>query len=318
MSEFRTRGCRAAHCSPYPAPRNRQRLGAGGADFLLLPPLLMAIDRTMTDTACPCMTRRLPAICHALLAGLAAPLPASAASPEEAGLKIATEAYERNKGFGKFTASQTMVQRNKQGWESRRQLRIKVLETEGAGNRSLFVFNRSGSVKGTTFLTHAYKNKAAGQWLYLPALKRVKRIISPNRSGSFMGSEFSYEDPGAREVTKYTYRYRREEACGTFACTLVEQVPAAKRSACRRQIVRRDKKEMRAWKIACYDRKNAHLKTLTFGKYTRYPDRCRRAGEMRMVNHLTGKSTAMPWSDYRVGADLEAREFTRTGLKQVC
>ena len=90
---------------------------------------------------------------------------------------------------------------------------------------------------------------------------------------------------------------------------------------CRRQIVRRGKKVMRAWKIACDDHKNAHLKTLTFGKYTHHPDRSRRAGEMRIVNHLTGhltgQSIAMLWSDYRVGADLEAREFTRTGLKRV-
>ena len=108
-----------------------------------------------------------------------------------------------------------------------------------------------------------------------------------------MGSEFSYEDLGAQQVAKYTYQYLRDEACGTLACTVVEQAPTAKRSAYRRQVVWRDKTEMRAWKIAYYDRKNAHLKTLTFGKYTRYLDRYWRAGEMRMVNHLTGKSTVM-------------------------
>ena len=84
----------------------------------------------MTDPASRCMTRRLPAICLAVLTGLCAALPASAASPEAAGLKIATAAYDRDKGFGNFTASQTMVLRNKQGRESRRELRIKVLETE--------------------------------------------------------------------------------------------------------------------------------------------------------------------------------------------
>ena len=271
----------------------------------------------MTDPASRCMTFRLPALCLAVLAGLCAALPASAQSAAEAGLKIATAAYDRDKGFGNFTASQTMVLRNRQGRESRRQLRIKVLETGDAGNRSLFVFDRPRSVKGTAFLIHAHKNKADDQWLYLPALKRVKRISSSNRSGSFMGSEFSYEDLGAREVAKYTYKYLREEACGTLACTVVEQVPTAKRSAYRRQIVWRDKTELRAWKIAYYDRKNAHLKTLTFAKYTRYLDRYWRAGEMKMVNHLTGKSTLMLWTDYSFGADLKAREFTRTGLKRV-
>ena len=86
----------------------------------------------MTDPAFRCLTRRLPALCLAVLTGLCAALPASAASPEAAGLKIATAAYDRDKGFGNFTASQTMVLRNLQGRESRRELRIKVLETEGA------------------------------------------------------------------------------------------------------------------------------------------------------------------------------------------
>ena len=247
---------------------------------------------------------------------LVAPLPAGAASPEEAGLKIAREAYDRDKGFGNFTAKQTMVLRNKRGQESRRELRIKVLEVDDAGNRSLFVFDRPRSVKGTAFLIHSHKKKADDQWLYLPALKRVKRISSSNRSGSFMGSEFSYEDMGSQEVEKYTYKYLRDEACGKSECTVVEQVPTARRSAYRRQLVWRDKKDMRALKIAYYDRKNAHLKTLTFSKYQLFLDRFWRAGEMKMVNHLTGKSTDMLWSEFKFGGKISKSEFTRTGLKR--
>lgn len=258
--------------------------------------------------------------CAAVLliaAALAAPLPADAASPEETGLKIAKEAYDRDRGFGNFTAKQTMVLRNKRGQESRRQLRIKVLESESAGNKSLFVFDRPRSVKGTAFLIHSHKKKADDQWLYLPALKRVKRISSSNRSGSFMGSEFSYEDLGSQEIGKYTYKYLRDEACGERTCTVTEQVPTAKRSAYRRQIVWRDKTELRAWKIDYYNRRNALFKTLTFAGYKQYLDRYWRSGEMTMINHLTGKSTVMLWSDYKFGTDLKESEFTRTGLKRV-
>ncbi len=259
----------------------------------------------------------LPAVMLLTAWPLAAPLPADAASPEEAGLKIAKEAYDRDKGFGNFTAKQTMVLRNKQGRESRRQLRIKVLESEDTGNKSVFVFDRPRSVKGTAFLIHSHKTKADDQWLYLPALKRVKRISSSNRSGSFMGSEFSYEDLGSQEIEKYTYKLLRDEACGKLTCTVVEQVPTEKRSAYRRQIVWRDKTELRAWKIDYYNRRNALLKTLTFAKYKRHLDRFWRAGEMTMVNHLTGKSTVMLWSDYKFGSDLKESEFSRTGLKRV-
>ena len=276
----------------------------------------------MTRSSFRCTTRRLPATCVALLAclcpaALVASPPAGAASAEEAGLKIARDAYDRDKGFGNFTARQTMVLRNKRGQESRRELRIKVLEVEGSGNRTLFVFDRPRGVKGTAFLIHSHRDKADDQWLYLPALKRVKRISSSNRSGSFMGSEFSYEDLGSQEVEKYTYKYLRDEACGAERCTVVEQVPTAKRSAYRRQLVWRDKKNLRTRKVAYYNRRNVHMKTLSFGKYALFLDRFWRAAEMKMVNHLTGKSTDMLWSDYKFGGKIGKSDFSRTGLKRV-
>ena len=259
----------------------------------------------------------LPAVMLLTAWPLAAPLPAGAASPEEAGLKIARDAYDRGKGFGNFAARQAMVLRNKRGQESRRELRIKVLEVEDSGNRTLFVFDRPRNVKGTAFLIHSHRDKTDDQWLYLPALKRVKRIGSSNRSGSFMGSEFSYEDLGSQEIEKYTYKFLRDEACGSSMCTVVEQVPTAKRSAYRRQLVWREKKSLRARKVAYFDRRNTHLKTLTFSKYKLFLDRFWRAGEMKMVNHLTGKSTDMFLSDFKFRGKLSEREFTRTGLKRV-
>ena len=73
-----------------------------------------------------------------------------------------------------------MVLRNKRGQESRREIRLKVIEVEDDGDR--FVFDRPRNVKGTAFLVHAPKTESDEQWLYLPALKRVKRISS-NQSG---------------------------------------------------------------------------------------------------------------------------------------
>ena len=168
--------------------------------------------------------------CLAYLACLVAPLLAHSATPEETGLQIATEASARDEGFGNFTARQSMVLRNKQGQESRRQLRVKVLEVAGDGDKSLMVFDEPRDVKGTALLTHGHKQEADDQWLYLPALKRVKRISSSNRSGSFMGSEFSYEDLSTPEVEKYTYRYLRDEPCGDLTCMVCERVPGGQES----------------------------------------------------------------------------------------
>ena len=259
---------------------------------------------------------RVLAACLAYLACLGAPVAADAATPEEIGLEIAVEARERKQGFGNFTASQTMVLRNKQGQESRRRIRVKVPEVEGDGDRSMFVFDKPRDVKGTALLIHAHKEEADDQWLYLPALKRVKRISSSNRSGSFMGSEFAYEDMSPQEVEKFTYRYLRDEPCGELTCTVSELFPEDRKSGYRRQIVWRDKDELRVWKVEYFDRKDAHLKTLTMGSYAQYLDRYWQAGEMTMVNHLTGKSTVLSWADFEFRTDLNPRDFTKTGLKR--
>jgi len=240
-------------------------------------------------------------------------------SPEEAGLAIAREARERKLGFGNFTARQVMLLRNRHGQESRRELRVKVLEVADDGDKSMFVFDEPRDVEGTALLIYAHKEAADEQWLYLPALKRVKRISSANRSGSFMGSEFSYEDMGAQEVEKFTYRYLRDEPCdegGELICAVSERFPVDERSGYTRQVTWQDREALRLLKVEYYDRKNAHLKTLTVRDYALYLDKYWHAGEMAMVNHLTGKSTVLTWADYQFGNDLDDRDFSQTGLRR--
>lgn len=260
-------------------------------------------------------TRRLVPI---LAACLVAAVPAHAGNdtPEDVGLAIAQEARARVEGFGDFTAQQVMVLRNRQGQESRRQLRVRVLEVPDEGDKSLFVFDDPRDVRGTAFVVHARREGTDDQWLYLPALRRVKRISSANRSGSFMGSEFAYEDMTPPEVEKFTYRYVRDEPCGDSACTVTERVPVDKRSNYRRHLVWRDRHELRIRKVEYYDRKDSHLKTLTISNYAQYLDRRWWAGEMTMVNHLTGKSTVLTWTDYRFRTGLEDNDFTPTSLRR--
>ncbi len=218
--------------------------------------------------ACLCMP-----VAHAL---------AQEESPEDKGLRIAREASARNDGFGDFTAGMTMVLRDRQGRESVRQMRFKVLEVPGDGDKSLFVFDEPRDVQGTALLTHAHINTQDDQWLYLPALKRVKRISAAKRSGSFMGSEFSYEDMSSPEVDEYTYKYLRDEPCGELTCTVTEQVPLDRKSGYSRKVLWQDTGELRTWKMELYDRKGSHLKTLTLADYQQYLDRYWRAERQTM------------------------------------
>ncbi len=263
-------------------------------------------------------TLLLCALSLVLAAAVGAPPPAHAQNdtPEEIGMKIAQDARERDIGFGNFTAEQVMVLRNKQGQESRRQLRVQVLEVSDDGNKSLFVFDEPRDVQGTAFLIHAHREDADDQWLFLPALRRVKRISSANRSGSFMGSEFAYEDLTPQEVEKFTYEHLRDEPCGDSTCTVTERFPVDTKSGYSRQVVWRDQTELRVRQVEYYDRKDAHLKTLTMDNYAQFLDRYWRPGEMTMVNHLTGKSTVLTWTDYQFQTDLEDGDFSQTALRR--
>ena len=210
-----------------------------------------------------------------------------------------------------------MVLRNKRGQESKRELRLKVIEIEGDGDRTLFVFDRPRDVKGTAFLVHAHKDEPDEQWLYLPALKRVKRISSSKQSGSFMGSEFSYEDLSAVEVEKYTHRHLRDEACGDLQCAVLERVPLSEDSGYSRQLVWLDREELRTMQIQFFDRRDEHLKTMVVEGFKQYLDRFWRSSTVTMTNHLTGKSTVLNWADYEFGTDLDEGDFTKTALKRV-
>lgn len=230
------------------------------------------------------------------------------------GLQIAQEADRRDTGFHDSTASLRMVLRNSQGDESTREIRVRTLEQSGDGDKSLTTFDEPADVRGTNFLSFTHRTGPDDQWLYLPALKRVKRISSRNKSGPFMGSEFAYEDLSSQEVEKYTYRYLRDEDCDGMACFVIERYPLDRNSGYTRQVVWLDRQEYRPQKIRFYDRKNSLLKTLTYSGYRQYLDKFWRAGEMYMENHQTGKSTRLIWSDYRFRTGLDERDFDRSSL----
>ena len=242
---------------------------------------------------------------------------AIAASPQDKGLAIAVEADKRDTGFGDYTANVRMILRNRHGQQSERMIRMRTLEVEGDGDKSLSIFDNPRDVKGTAFLTYTHKVGDDDQWLYLPALKRVKRISARNKSGSFMGSEFAYEDITSQEIDKYTYQWLRDEVYEGKACFVIERIPVDKRnSGYTRRVSWIDKQEYREWKTEFFDRKDSHLKTLTVRGYEQYLNQYWRPNEMNMVNHQNGKSTLLLLSDYQFHTGLNDRDFNQNSLKR--
>ena len=241
----------------------------------------------------------------------------SAETAQEKGLAIAQELERRDDGFGDARADMKMILTNRQGEESVRDIRLRMLEVPGDGDKSMSIFDRPADVKGTAMLTWSHKVESDDQWLYLPALKRVKRIASRNRSGSFMGSEFAFEDLGSQETEKFTYQYIKDEVLNDLDCVVIERDPVDRYSGYKRQLVWIDKAEYRLQKIEFYDRKDSLLKTLTYTGYHQFLNKYWRAEEMFMSNHQTGKSTKLLWSDYRFGNGFKEGDFTHNSLKRM-
>ena len=247
---------------------------------------------------------------------LLTPVVANAETAEEKGLAIAVEADKRDTGFEDFTANMVMELRNRQGDVSTRTIRLKTLEVTDDGDKSMSIFDKPADVKGTAFLTFSHAIKPDEQWLYLPALKRVKRINSKNKSGPFMGSEFAYEDLASQEIEKYTYKYLRDEQLNGVDYFVMERYPAYEHSGYTRQVAWVNKDKYVAEKIEFYDRKNDLLKTLVNTGYQQYLEQYWRPNEMLMENHQTGKSTLLTWQDYKFKNGLEDKDFSRNSLKR--
>ena len=250
-----------------------------------------------------------------LCAGIASN--AQAQTPEERGLEIATQVQAQDDGFIDSQSAMTMTLINRSGKKSSRRIRSRVLEVPGDGDKSMSIFDEPADVKGTASLTHSHAVEADEQWLYLPALKRVKRISSKNKSGPFMGSEFAFEDISSQEVEKYSYKYLEDDSLDGVNVFKIEAIPAYKHSGYTRLINWIDQEKMVPVKVEYFDRKNAPLKTLIISDYNRYLDQFWRAGRMEMQNEQTGKSTILEWSDYRFQTGLTAKDFENNVLKRI-
>ncbi len=255
--------------------------------------------------------RMLPAMLLCLL-----PVSLLAETPEEKGHAIAQESDRRDSGFSSYTNDVQMILKNKQGQESVREIRSRTLEVTDDGDKSMTIFDKPRDVKGTALLSFTHKTGPDDQWLYLPALKRVKRIASDNKSGPFMGSEFAYEDIASQEVDKYTYKFLRDDTLDGLDVFVFERYPVDKKSGYTRQILWMDTKNYKARKIEYYDRKNSLLTTLVFTDYNLYLDKYYRAHDMYMMNHQKGKSTRLLQTNFNFDVELTDRDFDKNSLKR--
>ncbi len=237
-------------------------------------------------------------------------------SPEERGLEIAREAWERERGYGDSAAEMYMILRTGTGQEARREMRLRSLEVSENESRALIIFDAPPDVRGTALLTHSFNDQEDNQWLYLPAAGAERRIAGGSRSGPFMGSEFAFEDLSVQRVEHFTYRYIGEETLNDTPCHVIERFPADTASGYKRQVAWLDKEHYRVQKVDYYDRRDELLKTLAAEGYQQYEGKFWRPASMTMHNHQNGRSTVLEWRNITFDNDFTTRMFDRSAIRR--
>ena len=229
------------------------------------------------------------------------------------GLEIFTHQYLIDEGWIDTSAEMDMELIDAAGNKSRRRVVKQMFEDGSKPDKTIGIFLYPADVKGVVMLTHEQSYGADKQWLYLSSLRRTKKINAENKSGSFMGTEFAWEDISTTELTKYSYRYLRDEG----DAWVVERVPNYEFSGYSKLITWVDKSNYQTVKVDFYDKKGDLLKTEKFEQWKQYEGRYWRPSLFHMVNHRNGKKTVLRMRNYVFGSGLPSGRFTSLGLKRI-
>jgi len=179
------------------------------------------------------------------------------------GLEVMEKVDARDDGKTMVSTSK-MVLTNRQGRQRERQTKM-IRKDYGQDEKSLFVFLQPADVAGTAFLNWSYDDasKDDDKWLYMPALRKVRRIASSNTGDYFMGTDFTYDDMGQREPEEDNHKLVREEKLDGLDCWVVESTPIEDDYQYAKVIKWVNKEYLLAVKAEFYDKKGRYLKTMT-------------------------------------------------------
>ncbi|MFA6680708.1 MAG: outer membrane lipoprotein-sorting protein [Sphaerochaeta sp.] len=140
------------------------------------------------------------------------------------GEEVMQEVYTRDSG-NNMSANLVMTLTNSRGSTRERSIQ-QYRQNDSDGEKKIMFFLAPSDVKNTSFLSYSYADgRSDDQWIYLPALKRVKRVASDKKNDSFMGSDFTYDDMGTRHPSADTHKVIRTETIDGRKCLVVESIP---------------------------------------------------------------------------------------------
>ena len=212
---------------------------------------------------------------------------------------------------------------NKNGQERiRKTLTATKLQPNGVDNMQMVRFLSPPDVKGTAILLIERSDRDDDIWVYLPGLKRVRRLVASNKKDSFAGTDFSYGDVMGHRVQEWEHRLVGEGVVEGQGCYVVESLPrteAVKAStgyAKRRSCIRKDNFVM--LKGEYWDQAGQPLKTITAADLQLVDPTHRKWQPMRLeaVNAQTGHRTILQYQDFKANQQVKDELFTTRYLER--
>lgn len=231
------------------------------------------------------------------------------------GQKIIENVYYRETGED-ATSDLTMTLINSRGNERVREIK-QYSKDFGKEEKSIMFFLSPADVRNTSFMNWSYDEEGRDddQWIYLPALKKVKRISSDSKSDYFMGSDFTYDDLGDRHPSEDTHKLLREEKHNGEECYVVESIPKEKEYMYSKTVTWVVKDKWIGMKKEFYDEDSKHLKTLEVNKYEKI-DGYWVILHSEMHNVQKDHRTIMNLKNVQINIDIDDGMFTERIMKR--
>ena len=231
------------------------------------------------------------------------------------GMQIIENVYNRETG-NDMQGDLTMSLINSRGDQRVRKIK-QFIKDFGNMEKKIMFFVAPADVRNTSFMSWSYDEagKDDDQWIYLPALKKVKRISSDSKSDYFMGSDFTYDDLGDRHPTDDTHKILREETVDGEECYVVESVSKDEDYMYSRTVSWIIKDKWIGLKKEFYDEDEELLKTLTVKKYEKIKNYWTILSS-EMHNVQKDHTTKMELANVKLDTGIPANKFTERMMKR--
>lgn len=187
-------------------------------------------------------------------------------------------------------------------------------------NRRLVNFLQPSDIRGTKTLLIEHSNAEDDMWIYLPAMKKVRRLVASNKKDSFVGTDFSYGDVIGYKVEEWNHKLMREENVAARDCYVIESTPKSPQIADNTGYSKRigwiDKESFVALRAEIYDLNGSLLKKLTDEDVQNVDSNNHRYQPMKLIaeNVQTGHKTIIEFKNFKANVGIGDDVFTPRSL----